>query len=69
MGSVVKWDMRKIAHNYRVTMVVRDFVLITFFLKFHNVSKLLCHFYLLHLAKKSPADTGTPKLKSTEPSL
>ena len=32
---------------YRVTMVVRDNILLTSILKFHNLAQLLCHFCLL----------------------
>ena len=29
---------------YMVTMLVRDYVLLTLFLKLHNLARLLCHF-------------------------
>ena len=32
---------------YRVTMMVGDYILLTLFLKFHNVAPLLCNFCVL----------------------
>ena len=56
--------------TYRVTMVVRDQVLLTLFLKLLNVSKLLCHFCPI---LTSPSRIGQTveqmKKKSTKPCL
>ena len=37
-------SLRLVIITYRVTMVVRDYILLTLFLKFLNLEQLLCHF-------------------------
>ena len=53
---------------YRVTIVVRDHVLLNLFSKFHNITAM-SNLPALQLHKQKWADSGTTNLKSTKTSL
>ena len=54
---------------FRVTMLVRDYVLLTLFLEVANLDQLFCQFCPVLTSPNSKFSSGTTKAKSTKSSL
>ena len=55
--------------KYRVTMMVRYYIMLTLFLKILNLAQQFCHFCpIFTLPKQNYVDSATTEAKSTKPS-